>query len=278
MEDTGLSEADMKEVEAQGERLLAFWKTLPAVMDSMKEPWRLWMEDFMNQRYRRFAVAVSDALQKLREGGDEDGVPEVKIASTGLRHLDVIAALVVDTSRKWLLAEQKLERELKQAGYYSVLEPENLVSMEGIKRGRETLARGDAFISAYVAEVEQLMGERERGMRAVQMPRKEAFLASAEKGLVRAYTLIIENGESLRKIADAKRRMLALAESRSGQLVLENGTLIYPSDEDVKLARSIFAEIGEAAAKMEADGERQLEFERKAMAAAAAGQPLPKAE
>ncbi len=244
-------QAEVKRYDSlEGSRILTTQRE--RIEKDLSEAWRDWMTAHMSRYENRLVAIVGRGLDTLENAAEQPQAPVIAIDKVGISFYDQMAAVVLNNAVKVDVAERRMRAAMVASGYMQLLDGANLVDKAGIERAKAIMADVDTKVGAHLLELEQLDKERVSGLRAIAMPGKSQFMANIEKTMADNHSFNLRFADSQRKILEVQRRMVQLAESRLGHIKLENGTLMFSSQQDLAMADAIDADLKQASLDNEA--------------------------
>lgn len=214
----------------------------------------------------RVFAAVRLGTQKI-EVSDNLNDPNLMVFDTvNISYLDNLIAISLDTNLKNTRAARELNADLSAYGAGKTLVPEHLVSKEGIAEGKALLDKCEARVESYLATIDALITEHRVNMEKVDFPAKADFMRSLQKGMESAYVFNLDFGENQRKLFGIYHKFFEFAEAREGEVAVDQGKLVFKTDEDVKIYSALIAEMNAAIAEVRALVNKRINDEEKMIA------------
>ncbi|WP_317205066.1 hypothetical protein [Janthinobacterium sp.] len=139
-------------------------------------------------------------------------------------------------------SDARLQAALKASGFNAILRRENVVTAQGIARGKQALDESEIHIERFLAELDDVLRLANEELRMELEPHRMLLGDTLESSFSDSYSDMLTTSEIQRHIIDVLRRMLAMLESRLGSTEIKDGTLVFSSDADAKLYNALYAE------------------------------------
>jgi hypothetical protein len=165
-------------------------------------------------------------------------------AKTGVSFVDQLSVTVAHGVWRNLHTAWKMDDQIRKLDAESVLLPVNLVTPEGVAKGRFIVEEAQGMLTAMMKELESNNQAFIDTVLAIDMPDKAAFMRGIRRANESGMASNLRFVENQRAILDVSSRILAFADSKAGTMTVKNGKLIVKTDEDLQAYNDLIAEMG----------------------------------
>jgi hypothetical protein len=171
----------------------------------------------------------------------------------GIAYVDQVTELVARTGFRNTHGAWRIDAELTAIGVETLVVPANLVTPQGVARGKRVLLQCEEKLDTLMRENAETMQTFVTAFQAIDMPEKEHILRGLQLGMERHLDWSVRFVENQRAIVDIMRRVLAFAETRMGKMTInKDGALAMEDDADIALFNGLVAEMQREGARAEA--------------------------
>lgn len=210
----------------------------------MGEQWARQYQQDMGLVARASLSEFVAAVSALEPGG---AVPPLTPKPTGLASVDKLLAIIAQSTLAMMKANYAYLVDTTSYDMGNVLDPQRLVSAEGLALSNASLVKFGARLEAYLQEI---AGVQERGRQGLLTLTVNADTTRGiEQELAVNFDFMLRMGENQRGVLDLLTRMLRFAESRQGAIVVQDGILAFRDDGDLEKYRALIAQLKKAVAE-----------------------------
>jgi len=217
------------------------------------EAWGIEYTDHFSVVFRESMRELLLAVSAVEPG---EPVPPFVPKLTGVDFFDKLIGILTDL----LLSTRDITRaylaDIKSYDLEHVLQPARLVSMEGIASSRASVTKAADRVEIYLQKVDKILQHKSQPL--LDLVSSKGQLKALEHKMAARYDYMLRIGENQRKLLDLYMRILGFAESRVGTVQLQDGSLVFQSEADLKLYQTLIAQL-----KKMADEESALALEAK---------------
>ena len=171
-----------------------------------------------------------------------------------------------------------LRREVETLRLEVLLAPENIVTTDGIRSGRQGIQRFVAAIDTYESVVTKYQAESRALLQTLPAREREAATREFDKAQARSSKVVRDYVSIERKIAKIVLEILAVAESQLGSTYVEDGQIYFQSDSALEEYRRHFQALAVAALEEERAVNEQIKVTEEAQARLAEARQLLRKE
>lgn len=203
--------------------------------------------------------AASNMQAILRAQLQPDGgktAANVVFKPTGLASLDKKTALSVDNSLRSAALDAALHQDLEAYDFAHVLDPQRMLSKEGLALSRSSLTKTEERMERYLRDRQENVQRFWKQFKIVVAdPSAQEYL---EPEMEKALALQVRTAENTRATLDIFGRILSFFESRLGTITMQDGVRRFKDDNDLQLFLSLNRQLEKAEAEeQKAQNDRQ---------------------
>ncbi len=208
-----------------------------------------WSGSEMRGRVQQARKVIAELMEigiKLeKEEVDENVKLSERIPLTGQRSFDQEARLTFEYLRANIKQNLLFSEELKSLDLANALKPVNLVSRQGIENSNLAILAAETMFDNNSKRYDSLRASYTDALEKIVMApqQRQEIIANNKREMENILEKRIKRNEHLRAFLELEKQVLALCESKFGKIKVDNGSLLFESDQDVNQYNSLVRQI-----------------------------------
>lgn len=207
----------------------------------LRHVWDALMDAFSQHNLERAIAEVRRSIADMATHTEPNYIPSVR--KIGLSYLDHVDSMIVELYARQWNASKLRESRCGAAGPDAALAPAALLAKDGFASARKALDECERALQVQEASNEVAFKDFTTKSQSIQLADRSSLFKQMKQLSLTVHERSQELGRLHRQLLDDQRRLVNMMEARRAYVHIEDGQLVFDSDEDVAQINRIVDDI-----------------------------------